>query len=469
MNKQNTLSLLTIAVMAGLLTGCGDAETTIIELPPIVSEPDDHGHDHGSDGGTGAGGNDIVIDSLGRVAVLSEQAMSLSVVDLDDGTTLDSFPVTNAGSYLHASPSYRYAVVASRDAGTIEFIDGGMWQEDHTDHLHDYEQAPQASDYSLTGTKPTHMSSFDGQMTVFYDGDSDAGTPASVHVLTDADITGESDSLPTIEYAMNMHGVAKSSGEVVLATIRRDDSQSTSSNFTLPDQVGVYHWHDGEYELEQTLEQACPDLHGAAQNHDFFAFGCGDGVLVAHQHDDEFESVKIANIAELDGLRVGTLYGHMESELFFGIASSRATGERVFVSINPEANTMEAVEWESDATPVGYTFNYEGDKFVILDSEGHISKFELHEHDGELEFEFEGELHIAEGDVSTMPDGHQFTMAASKRDDHLYVADPIAQHILQIDLDEMSVEGDMELNVVPAKVIWLGIGAAHEEHDHSHD
>ena len=69
-----------------------------------------------------------------------------------------------------------------------------------------------------------------------------------------------------------------------------------------------------------------------------------------------------------------------------------------------------------------------------------------------------------------MPEGHSFAMAASQKDDHIYVADPIAQHVLRVDIDEMSIEGDMELDVTPSKLIWLGIKEEGEdEHDHNHD
>ena len=74
---------------------------------------------------------------------------------------------------------------------------------------------------------------------------------ASVEVLTDNDITNATATLPGISYDINMHGVAEPRGEHLLATLRRDDAQSTSNAKILPDQVGVYHFHDGEYELEQ--------------------------------------------------------------------------------------------------------------------------------------------------------------------------------------------------------------------------
>lgn len=448
--------------MAGaLLNGCaGDAETTIIEKDLIVVMPGDD-HDHG---------DDFLIESMGRLAVLSSQASSVSVIDLDDGDLLDEFALTHDGSRIMPSADHRYLAIAARDMDTVDFIDGGLWREDHVEHLHDYAQAPVAISYSLSGSRPTHIGSFEGKMAVFYDGDADAGAPAGVQVVTDADIISENSALPTLSYTMNMHGVAKAKDDILVATIRREDSESTSNAKILPDQVGVYHWHDGEYELEQTLEHTCPDLHGAALNEEHFVFGCGDGVLIAHAHDgDEFESDKIVNIEALTGLRVGSVYGHAESELFLGVASSRATGEQVLVAINPEAKSMEQLEWDNDNKAIAYSFNYEGDALVILDEQGVLSKFEVHEHDGELEFEFESSLDISDEDLTAMPDGHNFTMVPSQNGNYLYVADPIAQHILNIHLEDMEIEGDIELDVVPSNLVWLGIKEAHEHDGHDHD
>ena len=67
-------------------------------------------------------------------------------------------------------------------------------------------------------------------------------------------------------------------------------------------------------------------------------------------------------------------------------------------------------------------------------------------------------------DVATMPEGVSFALTVSKNDNHIYVSDPMAQHILQVDIETLSIEGDMEVDFVPASMVWLGIAA--EGHDH---
>lgn len=460
MTNSFQLKLLAAAIGTILLTGCGDAETTIIEQDPIEVPDDDHSDDDDHDHG------EHTIESMGRLAVLSGESASVTILDIEHSEALDSFALIHESNSLAASADLRYAVIASRGQDYLGFIDSGLWREDHGDHLHDYEQAPAMSDFELSGSRPTHLVNHDGQMAVFYDGDADSGTPAAVQVLTDLDISNENSDLPTLNYTINMHGVAEPRGEHLLSTIRRDDAESTSGAKILPDQVGVYHLHDGEYELEQTLELTCPDLHGAAQNHEFVVFGCSDGVLVAHQHDDEYEAEKIANIDGLEGLRIGTIYGHEDSETFIGIASAHGGSHAILTAINPEENEMELLEWQPEASPVAYAFSHGGEQFLVLDSAGFLNILSGHEHDGHMHWELETQLDITEEDVANMPEGMNFSLTVAQNGHYAYVSDPIAQHVLQIHLEDMEIEGDIELDFAPSKITWLGIAEEAEEHNH---
>lgn len=457
MTKLFKLKLIALAISSTLITACGDAQTNIVEKDPIETPDDGHGdgHDHG---------DEYTINSLGRLAVLAGNSNEASIFDLDDNVLLDSFSLVNSSNTLSASPDFRYAVINSRAQDYLGFIDGGLWREDHGAHLHDYEQAPVWSSYELTtASRPTHLVNYDGKLAVFFDGDAQSGTTASVSVLTDNDISNATPTLPSISYNINMHGVAQPRGEHLLSTIRRDDAQSSSNAKVLPDQVGVYHLHDGEYELEQTLSVTCPDLHGAAQNHDYIAFGCRDGVLLAHQHDNEYDAGKIINIDAIGDARIGTLYGHEHSDTFIGIASG------VFVSINPIDAEMEALEWQLDegVSAVSYSFSANGEQFLVLDNSGFLNVLEAHAHNGHTHWELAGKVDISAEDVSTMPDGMKFSMTVAQNGHFAYVADPIAQHVVKVHLDDLEVEGEIALSFPPAAITWLGI-AQEEEHDHVH-
>lgn len=463
MTKLFKLKLIALAVSSTLITACGDAETNIVEKDPIAVVDDEHESDDEHDDG-------YTISSFGRLAVLAGDSNEASFFDLDDNALLDTFVLNDDSNTLSASPDFRYAVIANRTQDYLGFIDGGMWREDHGAHLHDYEQSPVFSNYELTsGSRPTHLITHDGQLAIFYDGDADSGASASVEVLTDNDITNATATLTGINYDINMHGVAEPRGEHLLSTIRRDDASSTSNAKVLPDQVGVYHLHDGNYELEQTLEVTCPDLHGAAQNHDYVVFGCGDGVLIAHQQGDVYNAKKVVNINAVGAQRIGTLYGHKNNDTIFGIAAGHDGSDSVLLSIHPENAEMEEVEWQlaDGASAVSYSFSANGEHFLILDSLGFLNVLEAHAHGGHTHWELAGQVDITEQDVTTMPEGMKFSMTVAQNGHFAYVADPIAQHVVQVHLEDLEVEGELELTFPPAAITWLGI-AQEEEHAHEH-
>lgn len=449
------LNIIAGSLMAVLLTGCGDAETNIVEKDPIEVIDDHSDHE-----------DEYTIESMGRLAVLSADNNSAVLFDLDAGDLLDTFSLTHSSNTLTYSADYRFAVITSRANDYVGFIDGGLYREDHGAHLHDYQETPTMSDYELFGSRPTHIIKNDGNMIIFNDGDSASGVSASVQVITDANIANESNTLPTLDYTVNMHGVALIKDGYIFSTIRRDDSETTSDG-TLPDQVGVYHLHDGDYEQEEILSVNCPDLHGAAQNSEYLVFGCSDGILTAHAHDDEFHAEKIINIDALGDLRVGSIYGHEEVDNFIGVGAAHGGSTAVLVSIHAEHGEMEALEWQpaSDASPISYAFSHEGEYFLILDAKGFLNVLAPENHDGETHWELKESIDISAEDLTQMPDGRSFSMTVAQNGHYAYIADPIAKHIIEVNLESGAIVGDIELNFTPEALVWLGI----EEEAHEHD
>lgn len=448
MNNPYKLSLLSAVCSAILLTGCGDAKTTVTEkerqeIPQPA--PSDH-----------------TIESQGRLAIIPASGEQVALFDLDDQHLLDEFATTYPSSSISASAGYRYVVIKNREHGHVGFIDSGLWREDHVAHLHDYEQAPTLLNFQINSTQPTHIVTHDGAMAIFNDGHSESGVSASVNLLTDEDITAEKSESQAITFEMNMHGVAEPRGDFLLATVRRDDQESTSTAKILPDQVAIYHQHGTDYERERILEILCPNLHGAAQSNQFVAFGCSDGVLLAQQSGEEFISSKIANTDVLGSARIGKLYGHEEHDDLFGVASVHG-GPSKLMALNPISLLMVEVDWQplENATAKYYAFSADGDIFTILDSQGYLTTLTPHTHDGATEWEFAQRVDISQQDVALMPDGQSFKLTMSQHDDIAYVSDPIAKQVIAIDLTQMSTTTLLDLDYVPGNIVWLGIKEAH--------
>ncbi|MBZ9611500.1 5-methyltetrahydrofolate--homocysteine methyltransferase [Rheinheimera maricola] len=454
------LSLVALLIASSMLTACGDSTTNIVEKDPIaVDDEHDHGDDHDHDHGE--------ISTAGRLVISAKDSNLVSVYELKDGSLLDTFAVADTPSALAASPAKRYALVVQRTTDRVEFVDGGLFQEDHVDHLHVYQQAPELTNFVLSDSRPTHITATDSQLAVFFDGDAASSAPAAVAVITEADITTDSNGYPVLNYSINMHGAAQARGDYLISTIR-----DTESATTLPDKVAVYEQHGDHYHQEQAFDELCPGLHGSAQNEHFIAFGCTDGVLLVEQDGVTFTASKLVNTADFSGtMRIGTLVGTEHAEHFVGFA-----GASMF-AIHAEDGEMELVDWQSSegAGVIGYGFADHGEKFVLLDNQGYLTILSYHGHEheaanvGEVEqpaFEFAAKVQLTTADISTMPAGSRFELAISASDDKVYVLNPIDSSLLTVDIGDGEVVATKQLNFTPHKLVWLGIAEAAEAHDH---
>ncbi|CCQ12479.1 hypothetical protein PALB_34180 [Pseudoalteromonas luteoviolacea B = ATCC 29581] len=449
MKSRFPLNCLSVALSGLLITGCGDLESTVVEKTPITQPDQNTGKDHNH-------GDEI--ESKGRLIVLAADQSEAHVYSLDENSLLESFTLSSNSLRLTASAGARYALLADRNNDKVSFIDGGLWQEDHGDHLHPYKQAPSQLGFELTGSAPTHISHSGEKTVIFYDGNADTGTYAAVELVDDASIANNKVKA-RLDFDMNMHGVAKAHGEYVFVSLRRSDELSTSNAKILPDQIAVYHAHDDHFDEEGILALTCPDLHGAAQNTEYVSFGCRDGVLLAHIHDGHIDAKKTVNSSEIAGLRIGSLYGHDDANTFFGVARDRATGSVHLLAINPRENEMAKVDWQpiEGATPVAYEFSLDGGHFMLLDNRGYLTVLEPHTHDGHVHWEFKQRIDITNKDVNTLGEGEMFTMAKSKQDNHVYIADPLSKHVLTLDIQSGELLGDIELPFAPNSIAWLGI------------
>lgn len=441
-----------LAVAAALLAACGGTEVTINEKDPIVIENPDHDHDE--------------VNANGRLVVTALDSAYVQVLELPAATELSSFLAQAIPSALYASADHRYAAVVQRTQDLVQFIDGGLWQENHVDHMHDYQAAPKLAAFELTQVRPTHFTASAGQLTVFFDGNSATGAAAGVAVLTDADIGSDAADYPQLSYQTHQHGAAQARGEYLLSSIR-DVNSSTS----LPESVGLYEQHGDHYHLEHTFTETCPGLHGSAQNHDYIAFGCTDGVLLINQTDTEFVASKLLNTADFTGsMRIGTLEGAQNAEHFIGLA-----GTTVF-AIHPADNEMTLLDWQpGTATAIsGYGFAEQGEKFLLLDNTGALTIFNYHGHEHDHvhtlaegdAFEYVTKIALNTGSNTTLPEGSSFNLAISASDDKVYVSNPITRQVLTIDLHDGEVVAEQELNYVPGKMVWLGIATPAEDHHH---
>jgi len=426
----STLALLCAAV----LSGCGDAETNINELPPtIVEEADDHDDEHDGE------------SSPGRLAIASADEAVVHIFDLEDNTLIDSITITNPAESLYSSPENRYAVAVQRSFDTVEFIDGGLWQELHDDHYDQHEDDPELSSFALFDVKPTHYVPREDQTLIFFDGDQDSGVNASLSTLSDESISEET-TIADHDFDTYMHGTGEIRGDYVLATLR--DTASTS---ILPDSVALLELHDDHFDQEEIFATACPELHGSFQNETHIAFACSDGILSIEQNGNVFTDQKIANPAGLaTGSRIGTLKGSEESSVMIGTASSD------FYLVDLEHQDITLFEWQAEDGLTSLTYGFDGhnEHLLILDSDGYLNLYPA-----EDDWVFEERFEV----FSDLEDGAEPSIIASKSSEVVYIIN--GDEVFSVDLHEGEVSEILHLDFTPAGAAWLGI-AAEEEHDH---
>jgi hypothetical protein len=429
--KKFSLKMLVIACATTVLVGCGDSETTIVELEPT---PVDDGANH-----------PVAELGKGRLAIAAVDEAVVHIFDLEDNSLIDSLTLTNPAEYLYASPENRYAVAVQRSFDTVEFIDGGVWQELHGDHYDQHADGPGLINFSLHDVKPTHYVPRGDKAAVFFDGNKETGANASLGLLSDESV-GEEKLIAQYHFDTYMHGTAEIRGEFVLTTLRDNESESS-----LPEQVALLEVHDDHFHQEQIFETTCPALHGSFQTEKYIAFACGDGVLAIEQQGSVFNPQKIVNPVDMpEGVRIGSLKGSAESNVMIG--ASRAG----FFLVDLAGQTITPFSWQQEESLVSVTYGFDGhnEHMLILDNKGHLNMFAA-------ENNWALDKRIAVFDA--LAEDAKPTIIASKAHEFIYIINE--QEVTTIDLHEGTVVGHFDLNFVPGKAAWLGI-AGEEAHEH---
>lgn len=376
------------------------------------------------------------IDSAGRLIISAIGSNNVYIYDIQDKKQIANVDVQLPIHSIYASPDRRYALLFQRVDNQVRFIDGGLWQEDHGDHMHDYKQNPQLSSFVLKGAAPTHYEVHSNQAAIFFDGATSPLQPSSVSVLTDNSI-GQGKVSASLELPRNMHGTAEPRGKHLITTYR----PSTASD-TLPTQVEWYQQSGDGFILKERFAEQCPGLHGSYSVKDYSLFGCTDGVLVVQQKADELSAVKLPNPTGMTG-RIGTITGHKTLTQTIGFA-----GQDMYL-IDPVALTMQKIDWRqgSTATRTAYAFSGNGQYLAQLDNSGKLVVQEV-----TAGYAIKGTLQLVTGFETTNPP----VIAVNSQNDEIYISDPTKKQLHRVDLKTMATS-TLGLDFTPAKMTWLGI------------
>lgn len=401
----------------------------------------DHGEDH----------DHPTIETAGRLVLAEQDARAVRVLDLDRGAIEATYTVDHVPSALHASPGGRYAVVMQRLQDQVQFIDGGIWQEDHGDHLHDYRQASAMAAWKLSGTRPTHYDLQAGrQAALFMDGDA-ASTPpraAGVRLITDAAIAAGS-VVANLDLAGPIHGLGEPVDGKLLTVARAEDAADA-----LPTHLAL-HLRDGAtWRFVRQLPTRCDGMHGSFSSGTYTVAGCVDGMLVVRHAD----AATVTERKAATPLRVSTIAGHPRLPgQFIGIATEGAAPAPVttrFHALDGESATATLLQpqgWETGRVRRAHGFDRSGQRFFILDDQGALTV---------LQRQGGGWVTVARtpGVIPAMTTAAPApAFAANGARDEVYLTDPVARQLLTVNSTTGAVIARRDLGFVPSYAAWTGI------------
>lgn len=404
-------------------------------------------------GGSGGGHDDhdhgeTRIDTKGRLAIAEHEAAALHVYDLDTHKVEARHTLAAPASSVYPSPGKRYALAIQRMQNRVQLVDGGIWQEDHGDHAHDYRQSSKLLTWQLDGTKPTHYNALsNGQAAVFMDGQADS-TPqvnAAVQVLTEQSI-GTGKTLASVSLTTPMHGLALPLDDLLLVTLR---STPASGNDVLPDRVQVYNRQGDTYQLGSTLSTTCDRLHGGDSSGDYSVVGCNDGALLIKREGKQLTETKLVTSP-----RIASAFSHKAHAGHLIGYGNTTTAPRTttFFAIDGAKGTATPIAlegWEAGTTRQTSAFDKSG-RLLILSSKGTL--YTLQFDNGSWKTLKRTDNFISLPEAAPWP-----SLTGSGTQDEMYITDPKGRQLWRFDSSSHAITRRDNLDFSPAGMTWVGI------------
>lgn len=404
--------------------------------------------------------------ATGRLIIADREQAALSVLDLTtEGLAELRIPVAAAGARVYSSPSGRFAFIIARgpeeNDDRVHVFDGGIYLEEHGDHMDLISEAVAPLSVGTSDDRPIHVTIHAGWTAIFHDGTGRAALFEEHHLEEEYN-----EYEPVWMEAGLQHGAVVPLGEdLFLVTSNNPDYPATAtSSLPLGAEIRTV---DNEVVYDAS-NRSCPGMHGEAANHHGVALGCVGGVLFVEGHDDHFEHVFINNPSDMkEDARIGSLWGHDDSEHFFGSASYRQEGEFLYDGlwmIDAEGEAMTRVLPSTDEKRVyGAAFDGHGEEFFALTADGMLNVINPESGDVEEEVQL-----VAPFDGDTSP---SFIVVGEM----IYVSDRAGGRIFEFSVEHGEIEREWSIDGMPGSLAFVGIGAGsfeehgHDEHEDEHE
>ncbi|MBY5639355.1 metallochaperone AztD [Rhizobium leguminosarum] len=257
-----------------------------------------------------------------RLFVADHTNPIVRVIDFEDGKELGGYDVKGYAS-LTASTSGQTVFAAQTEAGVIHAIKTGINFSDHGEHSDLEVSEPALLPVTFEGKRPGHVVPHDDHVVLFYDGSDKA------EIVDEADILDGKVEKRIVDTIKPHHGVAVTMGRYALVSAPNTEIETKPDE--LPPRIGLRVVDEKGSQVGDTAP--CTDLHGEATSARLVAFGCKEGVLVAHPGGlDGPKLTMLPYPADFPKAYTGTLLGGKAMQFFLG-----NYGDDKLVLIDPDA------------------------------------------------------------------------------------------------------------------------------------
>lgn len=330
--------------------------------------------------------------SRGRLVFADHEKPVVRVLDLDSGEVTHTFPVPKPNPVFAGVDGGRYvAIKTGDDAGTVRLLDTGLLYEPHGDHV-DVEKGPvRLLDLAVTGQKPAHVISGNGQLALFFDGIRpwDGASTAKAVLLS---IKGLDKPAPTQTVWQSpgpQHGIAVplGRGEWLMsvpnpAYVKGDDRQASSrpNGFEVLDQ-GKGWKRLASFADAAKADASCKLYHGQASAGGRQVLGCTEGpdggVLVLERGKKGFEARRL-RYPDAER-RISAIRGR-DAGRYMVANYGRTSPYEALIRIDPKARKLEA----QDVQPVPggqsacqFELSGNGKRLANLTPDGKLRVYEM--------------------------------------------------------------------------------------------